>query len=116
MGMTMDTKKTEVMIIKSQKITYDTFLYDNNSLEEVPSYKYLGINIHHKLNWNYSIEKMINWGWKVYFGLENKCKLVDLWLWDKKKLIFDTLVTLVILYGCEVWGCSISRESWRKIE
>ena len=21
-----------------------------------------------------------------------------------------------ILYGCEVWGCNISRESWRKIE
>jgi hypothetical protein len=32
------------------------------------------------------------------------------------KLLFETLVTHVILYGCEVWGCSISRESWRKIE
>ena len=37
-------------------------------------------------------------------------------VWDKKKLLFETLVTPVILYGCEVWGCSISRESWRKIE
>ena len=35
---------------------------------------------------------------------------------DKKKLLFETLVTLVILYGCEIWGCIISRESWRKIE
>jgi hypothetical protein len=116
MGMTVNTDKTKVMIIKSQNITYDTFVYDNNSLEEVPSYKYLGIDIHHKLNWNYSIEKRINGGWKAYYGLENKCKLADLWLWDKKKLLFDTLVTLVILYGCEVWGCNISRESWRKIE
>jgi hypothetical protein len=41
---------------------------------------------------------------------------MDLWLWDKKKLLFETLVTPVILYGCEVWGCNISRESWRKIE
>ena len=48
------------------------FFYDNNSLEEVPSYKYLGIDIHHKLNWNYSIEKRINGGWKAYYGLENK--------------------------------------------
>jgi hypothetical protein len=31
----------------------------------------------------------------------------------KKKLLFETLITLVILYGCEVWGCNISRESWR---
>jgi hypothetical protein len=26
---------------------------------QVTLYKYLGIDIHHKLNWNYSIEKMI---------------------------------------------------------
>ena len=37
-------------------------------------------------------------------------------MWDKKKLVFETLATPIILYGCEVWGCSISRESWRKIE
>jgi hypothetical protein len=28
----------------------------------------------------------------------------------------DTLVTLFILYGCEFWGCGISRESWRNID
>jgi hypothetical protein len=59
MSMTVNTDKTKVMIIKSNKITYDTFAYDKNNLEEVTSYKYLGIDIHHKLNWNYSIEKMI---------------------------------------------------------
>ena len=74
------------------------------------------IIIHHKLNWNYSIEKRIIGGWKAYYGLENNCILVDIWSWDKKKILFEILVTPVILYGCEVWGCSISRESWRKIE
>jgi hypothetical protein len=58
MGMTVNTDKTKVIIIKSNKIPYDTFVYDNN-LEEVTSYKYLGIDIHHKLNWNYSIGKKI---------------------------------------------------------
>jgi hypothetical protein len=116
MGMTINTDKTKVMIIKSNKIPYDTFVYDNNNLEEVTSYKYLGIDIHHKLNWNYSIEKRIIGGWEAYYGLENNCKLVDLLSWDKKKLLFETLVTLFILYGCEVWVCSISRESSRKIE
>jgi hypothetical protein len=59
MGMIVNVDKTKVVIIKSNKITYDTLIYDNNNLEEVSSYKYLGIDIHHKLNWNYSIEKMI---------------------------------------------------------
>jgi hypothetical protein len=37
MGMTLNTHKTKVMIIKSNKIPYDTFVYDNNNLEEVTS-------------------------------------------------------------------------------
>ena len=40
----------------------------------------------------------------------------NLVMWDIKKFLFETLVTPVILNGCEVWGCNISRESWRKIE
>ena len=67
MGMTINTDKTKVMIIKS-KDTYTNFVYDNNNLEEVSSYKYLGIDIHHNLNWNYSIEKRINGG--VSIGIE----------------------------------------------
>jgi hypothetical protein len=73
MGMTANTDKTKVMIIKTNKITYDTFIYNNKNLEELNSYKYLGIDIHHKLNWNYRIEKWIIGGSKSYYGLENNC-------------------------------------------
>ena len=59
---------------------------------------------------------MINGGWKAYFGLKNNCKSTNLVMWDKKKFLFETLAIPLILYGCEVWGCNISRESWRKIE
>ena len=116
MGMTVNTDKTKIMIIKSRKDTYANFIYDNRNLEEVTSYKYIGINIQHKLNWNYSIEKMISGGWKAYYGLENSCTCVGLWLWDRNKFLFETLVTLVILYGCEVWGCNIFKKSWKRIE
>jgi hypothetical protein len=108
-SMTVNIDKMKVVIIKSKKITCANFVYDNNNLKEVTLYKYLRIDLHHKLNYNYSIEKKINKGWKYYYKLENNCKFVDLWLWEKKKLI-----TPIILYGCEVWGCSISRELWRK--
>ena len=49
MGVIVNTEKTKFMIIKS-KDTYANFVYDNSNLEEVSSYKYLGIAIHHKLN------------------------------------------------------------------
>ena len=45
MGMTVNTNKTKVMIIKSKKDTYANLVYDNSSLEEVSSCKYLGILI-----------------------------------------------------------------------
>ena len=82
MGMTVNTDKKKIMIIKSMKDTYENFIYDNRNLEQVTSYKYLRINIHHKLNWNYNIEKRINEGWKAYFGLENICKSANLVMWD----------------------------------
>jgi hypothetical protein len=64
-------------------------MYDDNNLEEVTSFKYLRINLHHKLKWNYNTKKRINGGWKAYYRLENNCKLIELWLWDEKKLLFE---------------------------
>ena len=69
MGMTVNTDKTKTMIIKSKKDTYANLIYDNRNLEEVTSYKCLGIDIHHNLSWNYNIEKRINGGRKASFGL-----------------------------------------------
>ena len=45
------------MIIKSKKDTYGNFVYDNNNLEEVSSYKYLGIDIHHKITGTITLRK-----------------------------------------------------------
>lgn len=74
----VNTDKAKVMIIKSKKITYANFVYDNNKLEEVNSYKYLGVDLHQKLNCNYNIKRRINEGWKSYFGLDNCGKSTDL--------------------------------------
>ena len=116
MGMTVNTNTTKIMIIKSKKISHGNFVYDDNCLEQVSSFKYLGIGIPYHLNWNYKIEKRIISGWKAYYVLENYCKAIDLCIWSKKRFLFETLVTPIVLYGCEVWGCNISEESWRKIE
>jgi hypothetical protein len=63
-----------------------------------------------------TLRKKIIGGWKAYYGLEKNCKSTDLWIWDKNKLLFEILVTHVILYICEVWRCNISHESCKKIE
>jgi hypothetical protein len=50
MGMTINTDKTKVMIIKAKRITYANFVYYKNNMEEVTSYKYFKIDLHHKIN------------------------------------------------------------------
>ena len=51
----------------------------------------------------------------LFMELKTIVKL-DLWFWDNKNFIFDSLVNHAILYGCTVWGCDISTELWRRIE
>lgn len=47
---------------------YDNLVYDNRNLKKVTSYKYLGIDFHCKLNWNYS--------WKtLWCGTKGKSSL-----------------------------------------
>ena len=36
---------------------YANFVYDNSNLKEVSSYKYLGIDIHHKLTGTIALRK-----------------------------------------------------------
>ena len=61
--MIANIEKTNAIIIKSKKVAYTNFIYENDNFEEVSSYKYIhGIDIHCKLNWNYTIEKRINGG------------------------------------------------------
>lgn len=83
--MTINTDKTKVMIIKFRKINHGNFVYEINYLEQVSSYKYLGIDIHHQLNYNYNIEEKIIGGWKAYYELENNCKL-DICIQSEKKV------------------------------
>ena len=58
--MTTNTNKIKVMIIKSKKATYANFVFDNINLEEVSSYKYLGIDIYSI--GNIKLRKLINRG------------------------------------------------------
>ena len=70
MGMIVNIDKTKIMTIKSKKDTYANFTYDNRNIEEATSYKYLIIDIHHKLNWNYNIEKWLLEGGKFILVLK----------------------------------------------
>ena len=91
------------MIIKSKKDTYANFIYDNINIEEVTSYKYLRIDIHHELNWNYNIEKKDEWRLKIFFVLKIT---VNQLIWSCRikrssslKLLSSMLSCMLMKYG-----------------
>ena len=77
-------------------------MFDNRIFEEVTSYKYLETNFHCNLKWNYRNNKGINRGWRACYGPKDSCKSIDFGFGIRRNSSFETLVTLVILYGCKV--------------
>ena len=55
-------------------------------------------------------------GFKAFYSMINKCKLVGLATWKLKKKLFVSLVRPVLLYGVQVWGPGTSKSNWPKIE
>lgn len=50
----------------------------------------------------------IQGGWRASYLMQNRCRIAQLWDWKTKKTLYGLLVTAVVLYGCEVWGSSMS--------
>ena len=85
-------------------------------MEIVEEYKYLGIIFHNRLNLEACGAKRIQGGWRAFYLLQNRCRELELWDRKTKKALFGLLVTLVVLYGCEFWGRSMSDHKWRQLE
>jgi hypothetical protein len=79
-----------------------TFLFEGSPFEIVKEYKYLEIDFHYKLSWETCRAKRIQGGWRASYLIQNWCRKEKLWDWKTKKNLFVLLVTLVVLYGCEI--------------
>jgi hypothetical protein len=48
--------------------------------------------------------------------LQNECRLAEIWDWKIISSLLLPLVALVLLYGCDVWGLSLSKSNWNQVE
>lgn len=76
----------------------------------------MSFDFHYTFIWETSRTKRIQGGWKASFLLQNRCRKAELWDWKTRKTFFGLLVMPVVLYGCEVWGRSMSNYRWRQLE
>ena len=98
--------KSKVIVFNSNGKTYkDIFQYNNETLETITHYNYLGICIKYNGNFSLAINALVDKGRKAYFkikktiGLNNPCRLLE--------KLFDSLVSPILLYCSEVWGTNM---------
>ena len=99
----VNEQKSKVIVFNSNGKTHlNSFKINESIIETVKSYCYLGITLKYTGNINISTKSLMEKGRKAWFkikktiGLNNACNLLE--------KLFDTLVSPIILYGCEVWG------------
>ena len=99
----VNTKKSKIMIFNSNgKSFLNHFKLDNEYLETVKSYCYIGVTVSYTGNLSQTSKDLMEKGRKAWFKikktitLNNPCNLLE--------KLFDSLVVPIILYGSEVWG------------
>ena len=111
----VNVDKSKIIVFNSNgKSHINRFNYDNAVLQTVQKYCYLGITLKYNGNFNLATSVLMEKARKAWFkvkktiGLDNPCKLLE--------KLFDTLVTPILLYCCEVWGVDISTDDTSLIE
>jgi hypothetical protein len=102
----INVSKTKVVVFEKHRSAAPEFTYRGTTIEQVQSFRYLGLELHSTRGMAVAIAKLITTGKKALFVL--RCKCNDLNITDPEVMcqLFDSLVCPVLSYGCEVWiGC-----------
>ena len=85
------------------KKTIQTFYLNNEIVELVESYVYLGTTINYKGKLTHAMEKQINQAHRALFAIKTKKEKFNLPI-DIVLDLFDKMILPILLYGCEIWG------------
>ena len=100
----VNCSKTKVVIFEKRKARRQPkFLYNNEELEIVESFKYLGVIFNYTGNFRKCKMYVKDQATKAMFALLSKGRRLKLPI-DIMLDLFDKTVVPVLLYGCEVWG------------
>ena len=105
----VNINKSKIMVFNAIKDTRP-FMYNDSKLDEVDSFKYLGMTINRRANLQYSQKISIQQALKAKASLE--CYLNNHKHMPVKDVfdLFDTLVKPIILFNSEIWGININKE------
>jgi hypothetical protein len=108
--LTMNVKKTKVVVFEACKFVCQAFRYEGEAIEQLNSFKSLSVKLHDTKGMQGAIQWLAMSGKKAVFALWRRC--VELHIFDPtlQCQLFDALVKPVLSYGCEVWSDDMARE------
>ncbi len=105
--MVINVSKTKVVVFEKRRSAVLEFTYRRTTIEQVQSFRYMGLELHCTRGMAIAIDKLTTVGKKALFALCCRCN--DLSITDPEVMcqLFDSLVRLVLSYACKVWtGCT----------
>jgi len=103
----INVSKTKVVVFENHRSEVPEFTYRGTTIEQVQSFRYLGLKLHSTRSMAVAIDKLTIVGKKALFALHRRCN--DLSITDPEVMcqLFDSLVQTVLSYACKVWtGCT----------
>ena len=110
-GLEVNTDKTTYMVTSREQTVglSHTMKTDNNSIERVEEFKYLGTMLTNQNSVQKEIKSRLKLGNACYHSVQ---KLLSSILLTKnlKIKIYKTIILPVVLYGCETWSLTLREE------
>jgi hypothetical protein len=71
--LTVNVKKTKVIVFEACKFICQTFQYEGEAIEQLNSFKYLGVELHGIKGMQAAIQRLAMLGKKADFALQCRC-------------------------------------------
>ncbi len=108
--LTVNVKKTKVVVFEACKSVCQAFQYEGEAIEQLNSFKYLGVELHGTKGMQAAIQWLAMSRKKTVFALRHRCAELHIFDPALQCQLFDALVKPVLSYGCEVWLDHMARE------
>ena len=105
-GISVNTLKTKVVVFKKGPISENSghWSYRGQALEIVSCFKYLGLYFGANGSFAHHFKELVKSARKALFGLK-KTTSTNPEIYPKMQIdLFNSMVTPILFYGCEVWG------------
>lgn len=99
----VNVEKTKILVFSKGPKPKNIFYYNNNVVEIVSEFKYLGIVFSRSGSFCKAKKHLVEQAQKSMYSIIRKIRLFNLPI-EQQFNLFDKVVVPVLLYGCEIWG------------